>query len=120
MLSLSKHPGFAEALSEVEGEVEGKAEGATQYRAGRPILRDQESGGAVWDTLRSTLRFSGGALSAVRCSRLLGSPWIGRSAALALQQLERLEHFMHPVSFFASSAKTNEVAPDDDEYFILR
>ena len=63
MLSLSKHPAFAEArfaeaLSEAEGEVEGEAEGSTKYRADRSTLRDQDSSGPVWDTLRRTPQIS--------------------------------------------------------------
>ena len=63
MLSLSKHPRFAEArfaeaLSEAEGEVEGEAERSTKYRPDRSTLRYQDSRGAVWDTLRLTAAMS--------------------------------------------------------------
>jgi len=57
MLSLSKHPGFAEArFAGVLSEVEGEAVGSTQYRVDRSTRRYHNSSGAVWDTLRLTHR----------------------------------------------------------------
>ena len=51
MLSLSKHPGFAEArFAEALSELEGEAERSTQYRADSSTLRDQDSSRAVCDT----------------------------------------------------------------------
>ena len=75
MLSLSKHPGFAEArFAEALSGVEGEAEGSTQYRADRSTLRDQDSSGAVWDTLRLTPSGSAAALLSGRVHALVREP----------------------------------------------